>query len=65
MIRAGATRTGEYHCKKMGMTANERLVERLKTGSTADIMEGIERWLKEADFNTDKSALLPCYVSIR
>ena len=36
----------EYHCKKMGMTANERLVERLKTGSTADIMAGIEARLK-------------------
>lgn len=36
----------EYHCKKMGMSANERLVERLKTGSTADIMTGIEARLK-------------------
>ena len=36
----------EYHCKKMGMSANERLVERLKTGSTADIMAGIEARLK-------------------
>lgn len=36
----------EYHCKKMGMTASERLVERLKVGSTADIMEGIERRLR-------------------
>lgn len=36
----------EYHCKKMGMTANERLVERLKKGSTVDIMAGIEARLK-------------------
>lgn len=36
----------EYHCKKMGMGADERLVERLKTGSTADIMAGIEQRLR-------------------
>ena len=36
----------EYHCKKMGMSANERLVERLKKGSTADIKAGIEARLK-------------------
>ena len=36
----------EYHCKKMEMSANERLVERLKAGSTADIMAGIEARLK-------------------
>ena len=36
----------EYHCKKMGMSANERLVERLKTGSSFDIMAGIEARLK-------------------
>lgn len=36
----------EYHCKKMGMSANERLVERLKIGSTADILAGIEARLK-------------------
>lgn len=35
----------EYHCKKMGMTADERYIERLRKGSTADIMAGIEERL--------------------
>ena len=39
--------TVEYECRKIGKTGAARLIERLKTGNTADIMARIEARLQE------------------
>lgn len=36
----------EHYCLKNGLTGNERLIERLKSGNTADIMKRIEERLE-------------------
>ena len=36
----------EYQCRKKGLTGHDRLIERLKKGSTADIMKRIEERLE-------------------
>lgn len=36
----------EHYCLKNGLTGNERLIERLKSGNTADIMRRIEERLE-------------------